>query len=398
MACPGSINLIDLLPERDTEASGQNIAARQGKCAHLVAQRVLEAGPNAKPYARDYVGQTFFDVEVTEEMAEHVQLYVDTVLKIASIPGVQYWIERKFSLASLNPPMPMFGTADFSAYDPATRTLYVVDLKYGMGAVEIKDNKQTRYYALGVWLSLPPEDIVETVTMMIVQPRMDHPDGFVRPETIHAADLSQFAVELLDAARATQDPKAPLHSGDHCKFCPAKPICPELYRKTQEIAATEFDEMPVAVPPAPASLSPEQLSRVMKLLPILDDWSAAVKEHVERQLRAGEPIEGFKLVERRAERKWIDEDEAAEVIEEIAGVGVDIYIEQLKSPAQIEKLVGKKTFKEKIAQHVVKKSSGLKLVPEDHPSPPVLMGGTEFDALPAPDSENEGKDKETKNK
>jgi hypothetical protein len=108
------------------------------------------------------------------------------------------------------------------------------------------------------------------------------------------------------------------------------------------------------------------------------------------------PVEGFKLVERRAERKWVDDQTAKEIIlNETERDERDIMHRTLKSPAQIEKLVGKKNFmREQLGAHVVKKSSGLKLVPEDHPSPPVLFGGTEFDTLPAPSSDNEGKDNE----
>src|SRR6476469_3869726 len=127
MACPGSINLIETLPDYDPEKSGSNIAAREGKCAHQVAERALQCD---RCTAGDYIGQTYHDVEVTEEMAQHVQLYLDHVRKVQSIPGVLWWVEKKFSLAALNPPpsRPMFGTSDFSAYDPASRTLYVDDL------------------------------------------------------------------------------------------------------------------------------------------------------------------------------------------------------------------------------------------------------------------------------
>jgi hypothetical protein len=318
---------------------------------------------------------------VDEEMAVHVQLYLDHVRKVMSIPGVKYWIEKKFSLASLNPPMPMFGTSDFSAYDPATRTLYVDDLKYGMGLVEIEGNPQTKYYALGAWLSLPHEDVVEKIVMTIIQPRKDHPDGVVRSITIDAAELSEFAIELLDAARATLDPNAPLHAGDHCKFCPAKARCPELHRLSQEIAATEFDEVVAPVIPAPALIPPEQFADMLGKLHILDDWSAAMKEHAYNELLAGREVPGFKLVERRAERKWEDTALAdGDVLSRLPeGKRDDAKEIRIKSPAQIEKLVGKKFFNENLAQHTKKVSSGLKLVPEDHPSPPVLMGGAEFD-------------------
>lgn len=399
MACEGSVNLIESLPEYDPTKSTDNIAARTGRCAHSVAEHALSF---TKATAADFVGLTFDDVEVTEEMAGYVQLYLDHVRKVMSIPGVSYWIEKKFSLAALKPPAerPMFGTSDFSAYDPATRTLYVDDLKYGQGVmVEIKDNEQTRYYALGVLLTLDPDkQPVEKVVMTIVQPRKDHPDGLIRSETITIDELWLFAGDLISAAYATLSPDAPLHAGDHCKFCPAKARCPELHKLSQEIAATEFDE-PVPIVPPPALIPPAQFADMLSKLHILDDWSAAMKEHAYQELLAGREVPGYKLVERRAERKWNDPDAALKIIlENTERDELDVLDAKLKSPAQVEKLVGKRFMKEQLASQIVKKSSGLKIVPEDHPSPPVLMGGAEFDLLPAGEpTDNEG-DKENNEK
>lgn len=397
MACEGSVNLIESMPDYDPSKSGQNFAAREGTVAHRLAERSLEGGVDASMF----VGITYDGILVTEEMAAHVQLYLDHVRKVMSIPGVIYWIERKFSLAKLNPARPMFGTADFAAYSPSTRTLYVDDLKYGKGIVEVKGNPQPKYYALGVFLDLDPVTYpVEQIIVTIVQPRKDHEDGVIRSDYLTMPELSEFATELLDAAAKTTNPDAALHAGDHCKWCPAKPVCPELRRQSQAIAETEFDTMPVARPPAPATLTTEQLARTMSLLPILDDWSASVKDHIYRELLAGREVPGFKLVERRAERKWGDEDKAEIAIQSHGVSTVDNVYEpqKLKSPAQIEKITGKKFFRENIAEHVVKKSSGLKLVPNDHPSPAVLLtDGTEFDLLPAVEPEiNEGESKKDK--
>jgi hypothetical protein len=329
-------------------------------------------------------------------MAAHVQLYLDHVRKVMSLPGALFWIERKFSLAALNPARPMFGTADFAAYVPSEKTLYVDDLKYGKGIVEVKGNPQPKYYALGVFLDLDPVQYpVEKIVVTIVQPRKDHEDGVIRSDTLTPFQLSEFATELLAAAEATTKPNAALHAGDHCKWCPAKPVCPELRAQSQAIAETEFDTMPVVMPPAPATLTTEQLARTMSLLPILDDWSASVKDHIYKELLAGREVPGFKLVERRAERKWNDEG-AVEDLLTSEGVPVEEYTDKkMKSPAQIEKAVGKKRFKAQFAQHVTKKSAGLKIVPVEHPSPAVsLTDGTEFDLLPAgePDT-NEGETK-----
>ena len=48
--------------------------------------------------------------------------------------------------------------------------------------------------------------------------------------------------ELIDYAKATEDPHAPLVPGDHCRFCPAggAGICPALKDKANAVAAQVF--------------------------------------------------------------------------------------------------------------------------------------------------------------
>jgi len=430
MACPGSINLIEHLPDFDYQVGGgESYAAREGTVAHSIAAEAMNLGLTAAGYRALLPEKIIGGVEVTDDMLAHVQTYLDHTNKVRSIPGVIYWIERKFSLEILNPPVPMFGTSDFSAYDPATKTLYVDDLKYGAGvAVEITGNVQTRYYALGVWLSLDGRQYpVERVVMTIVQPRKEHPEGFIRSEEISIDDLALFANELLEAARATLDPAAPLQPGGHCRFCPAKAVCPALYEQTQQIAASEFDVVTVVaepltpaeikntavgaplrirpapveeivLPPIPEALSHEQIAKILTKLPILDDWSAAVKAYAEKEAKAGRPIPGFKIVERRAERKWTNENAAARaILEQTEGVPENEIYEtpKLKSPAKIEKALGKRRFKA-LASFVTKKSAGTKLVPESDPRP-ALTAGSEFELLPEATSDNdEGKDKKGK--
>jgi hypothetical protein len=55
------------------------------------------------------------------------------------------------------------------------------------------------------------------------------------------------------------------------------------------------------------------------------------------KLSAGGKVPGYKLVAKRANRKWMDEVLAATELQ--AQYGVDIYNSKLKSPAQMEKLV-----------------------------------------------------------
>lgn len=370
MACPGSVRLSAGLPNTSSEF------AREGTAAHALAELALRK--NADPDL--WIGATLEGVEVTEDMAEFVRVYVNKCREISDA-ATETWIEHRFNLAALNPPAPMFGTADFVAYDAAARELIVCDLKYGQGVVvEVKGNKQLRYYALGAALSLAEGRQIDNVVIVIVQPRAAHPDGVARAETLSYLDLLSYAGDLLESARATTDPNAPLNPGSHCRFCPASGICPAQLAQAQELARVEFDAMPLDVPPAPGTLPDDVFADMLGKLHIIEDWAAAMRAHAKARLEHGEAVPGFKLVQKRAVRKWGDPDRVRDYMA-AARFERDEYLdEKVKSPAQIERLFKKKQIPEEL--EVVKVSSGTTMVPDTDKRPAVAVSaGEEFTAI-----------------
>jgi CRISPR/Cas system-associated exonuclease Cas4 (RecB family) len=105
--------------------------------------------------------------------------------------------------------------------------LSVIDLKYGRWPVSPVANKQLQIYAVGV--AAQAAQIVETITLGIIQPRTEGP-----PLKLHTLDrqaLDRFAVELESAAAATDSPAAPHTPGDHCTFCRVRDVCPQRQGK-----------------------------------------------------------------------------------------------------------------------------------------------------------------------
>ena len=47
----------------------------------------------------------------------------------------------------------LFGTSDLVIFKPATKTLYVIDLKCGVMGVGAVDNDQAKIYAMGAYYS-----------------------------------------------------------------------------------------------------------------------------------------------------------------------------------------------------------------------------------------------------
>ena len=372
MACPGSIRLSEQAPPRPTSE-----AAIEGTAAHALAELCLTKGQEPDVD----IGTSLEGVEVTADMAEYVKLFVDYCRNL----GGRHFIEQQFSLAELNPPAPMFGTADFVSV--ADATLEVVDLKYGTGViVDVNENKQLRYYALGCFLSLPAElrRDIERVKITIVQPRAAHVDGVIRSEELSLAELIDFTSELMDAARATLAEDAPLKTGSHCRWCPASGMCPAQHESAQLAAQSDFAV--AVVPPAPALLPIDTLAEYATKFHILEEWMDAVRARLLGELNAGRAVPGFKLVEKRANRVWADEDKTAQWLREAKLSERDMYVRKLVSPAQAEKLVGKKNLPPEL---VIKVSSGTKMVQDSHPGAAVAAGpSVDFAVITAGQEEN----------
>ena len=298
------------------------------------------------------------------EMLENVKVYTDFVLKEAFSDGemAELLVEHKFDLSSIYPGC--FGTADAVIYHPKTKVLQVIDLKFGAGlAVEVEENEQLMFYALGALNSTGyPCEYVEVI---IVQPRCFHPDGPIRRWSFPATRMIDFAQDVVEFASRTENVNAPLVSGDHCRFCPAAGICPELHKKAMAVAQAEFR--------SDLSYDPVVLAKVLKWLPVLESWVKNVREFAYGEAEHGRCPPGWKLVQKRPMRRWKNE---LNVVRKMAEMGVlpTDYLEtpSVKSPAQLEKALGKGA-KEIIAELTESVSSGFTLAPAEDKRPPARM-------------------------
>jgi hypothetical protein len=243
----------------------------------------------------------------------------------------------------------------------------VIDYKHGAGiAVEVEDNLQLQYYGLGALLSTGfPCDTVELV---IVQPRCEHEDGQIRRWLFSSINLIDFGADLADDARATTLPDAPLNPGKHCRFCAAAPVkCPAIKAKAQALAKLEFGSN--------LSYDPDQLTQALKFTSALEAWIKQVREFAYGEAMHGRLPPGWKLVAKRATRKWkVPDEEVIKYMNRATKHSDDKLYERpaIKSPAQMEKLVSKQ-IGEGLRELMDSVSSGYNLVPETDPRPPVKM-------------------------
>lgn len=371
MACPGSV------AAQRGKADQTSRYAAEGTAAHEVAARCLQ---HRHP-AAFFIGQVMrvkggFDIEVTAEMAGAVQVYVDECIA-RSIGAEVVKIESGFNLQGLQPPAAMFGTADFVSYYRTSTLLTVVDLKYGQGTiVEAVDNPQLKYYALGAMLAM--DEPVGAVEVVIVQPRA----GGIREACFSAVDLLEWAADLMEAARATMAKDAPRNAGPHCKYCRAKASCQALRDYSLAVTQAAFSDDPEVV--GENVLAGAELGELLARIPTVEVWLQALQQEAHKRIAAGKVVPGWKLVAGQARRKWIDEDQAASLLDQL-GVSEDrAFKRTLVSPAQAEKLLPKDQ-RDRLSGLAAAVSSGARLAPESDRRPAVQ--GEAFSAL-AEDDDN----------
>lgn len=373
MACPGSVALSRDVPRKDT------VFSKEGTAAHKLGEIAYEAGMHPS----NWLGEKVEGVEVTHDMVNAVAIYVDYLRDLAILDN-QLMLEHKFDLQKLNPPAPMFGTSDCTCYVPHEFKLIVADYKHGAGvAVEVENNTQLMYYALGAMLELGKQKKVEEIEMVIIQPRAQHRDGPIRKWSCTRQDILKFAGDLIAAAKETMKPEADLHAGKHCRFCPAQPRCPALHHETKEIAKLEFAEASPLVDPR--LLSAEQVGYILERADLIEDWVRSIRVHVQSELECGKEVPGWKLVQKRALRSWNNTTDVLKWAEKIGLDKEELYDYKMKSPAALEKVVGKKDLPKDLYSAV---SSGYTLAPASDPRTAITsVAADEFSALPSIDVE-----------
>ena len=358
--CPGSVALVASVPQQP-----QSPFAQEGTNAHALAEHCLRTNSDAIEWIGCVIPNHEF--EVTQEMADAVQVYLDTIrndMAQYDVHPSDLKIEHKFHLAHID--KDAFGTNDANLPVFLTR-LIVYDYKHGQGvAVDAEENKQGLYYALG---AVQGEEFDE-VEIVIVQPRAIHRDGPVRRWVITREDLQKFENELRVKVAAAKQKDAKVVAGNWCKktFCPAMAVCPAVRKEVELCAMVVFDEDKEELPLMPPDkMSPLTLRRLLNAMPLIDEWLKSVWSYAETKANNGEDILGYKLVRgREGHRKWKDEVAVANAVITKIDPAFDPYEKVLMSPAKLEKALGKKKANE-LAPFITRSEGRVMLVPEDDP-------------------------------
>jgi hypothetical protein len=347
MACPASV-----AEEARAPTLPPSPYAKAGVSVAKVAEQCLRDGTDPLEWVdREVSGELF-----TAEDVEPLRLYVEHVRNQGGTDAVIV-AEAQVDAGVLWPGL--YGTADAVVVDPPT--LYISDLKWGEGVfVSAVDNPQLMIYGLAALLTYQAAESIERVIMSIVQPRWANGPA-VRTVAITAQALLGWGVQvLLPALRATEARPAHYRPGEHCRWCAARATCPALREHALELARAEFNVVDAT------TLGNDELAQVLDRASLAEAWIEAVRVEALARVQRGEDIPGYILGTGRSRREWAyEEPTIADVLQlQFELAREQIYVTELRSPAQIEKLVPKKR-RDELGENIKVVPGGAKLVKDD---------------------------------
>jgi hypothetical protein len=357
--CPPSARLEEAVPN-----DSQTPYAREGELAHELAQLMIEYEIIGSISSADYDArfeQIVNDPAFDEEMLDEVPKYVDfcdaefTRMKQLT-PDAMMLVEQKVDFHRFVPEG--FGTDDCIII--ANDLMYVIDLKYGKGVlVSAEENSQLKLYAIGALEQFGLLYNINTVRLVIAQPRRDNFSVF----DISVADLYEWAENtLVAAAQMAWEGSGKQKAGDWCKFCKVKAQCKTLAEERLKVTKHDFAD--------PYLLTDDEIAEILKSSFLIKEWLNGLEAYALKAALEGKKWPGYKLVAGPSRRKWLDENKVVETLLTQPDLSEeDIFVQKLNGITIIEKKLGKKRFNELLADLIVKPEGAPTLAEETDKRP-----------------------------
>jgi len=266
--------------------------------------------------------------------------------------------------------------------------LQVHDLKYGRKPVTAENNPQLKLYGRGAWRLIDSlfDTAPDKVRLVIHQPKLRYVDEWVT-DAKTLKDFEDYARIVRDGIVTSvfMEEKLECNPGTaQCSYCDHKARCVKLEQFVRMLIMDDIVDVgqPVDADQIKAGtdliVSGSDNSRIADLLPhieLIEGWCKAVITKARAELMAGNKIEGFKLVEGKAgNRAWRDLELAVRTLKSMKLKKGEMFTEKLKSPTQIEALVGDEKYMKKLANIVHRPEGTPIMVPESNKKPALIMG------------------------
>ena len=344
--------------------------AEEGRLAHAIAElKVLKkftvmTGRTYTTRLNKLKKDALYDQEMDKTTDLYLEHLTEQAMLYDSSPTVA--AEVKVDFGEYVPEG--FGTCDCVMI--GGDTLSITDYKHGKGVpVSAVGNPQMRLYALGALKRYAPVfgDTIKQVRMTIDQPRLDS----YTSDLITVEELRAWGESIKPIAQKAFSGLGEFVPGEHCRFCRGKAQC--RARANVNTALEDFKDCVPAGSVKPGEFVPQIHSYLtpggVEVHPLLSDaeigdllirgqqlvqWYKDLEEYATKTLLDGKPIEGWKLVAGRSNRTFTDQDAA---IKAVIAAGYDealVYDRKPKTLSELEKLMGKAEFAEKIGSYVVK--------------------------------------------
>jgi hypothetical protein len=331
--CPASVGLVQKVP---THLRKVSIYADRGTALHAAMKRALDTDVVS---LESFVGKSFNSYTITRDDIENaLRPAYDFADQLLSASGAAYYLERRVIFPTI---AGAYGTCDLLVRIGSA--VHVIDFKFGSGVLvralypdgdEDIINGQLLFYAAAARHSLPDFFVgIESITLTIVQPMSTDLDvEMVSTVAVTHVELDEFIAVYRAACEQALAPAPRLERGDHCQFCPARPICPAHTAPLLDLAQLA---MPVAAPPAKGAYL-QLLADGLNLVDAIKDLRVALHDQAKRALQNGDCVPGYTLSAGRAERHWRDESAAMAALRGLGLSRDDIVAKTMRSPKQLE--------------------------------------------------------------
>lgn len=351
--CPGSVALVQKMPPKPSSKH-----ADEGTLLHNAISAILE------DMNVDVIGMKYEEQVLTQELYDDKIIPALALLdEVDPTKEMLYEVETRVGFGDLLPGV--FGSTDLVGRI-GSRAI-VLDWKFGDGVVvDAIENEQLMFYAAAAmrteaaaW-AFSGADEVECI---IIQPPM------IKRWVATKERIKQFEQTLVQAVKAAQQPDAKLAVGDHCRWCAAKPVCPQMTGEVERAALVKIKEIDAVT-----------LGQYLTKADVLEDWITDLRALAFQLLEKNIPVPGYKIVQKQARRQWTDETKAIAALHDMGVPRGELFSpEEIRSPAQMEKVLKKRKLA--LPDELVKSvSSGTTLASEDDPRPAVLQIGSQLSA------------------